>query len=103
MRSRFVVATESTTSTEDKMFKERLLSTFPGINWWHRFGGFWLFSDAHGRLDAATLRDVAQDVFSSPKILVIELRDDGYDTWAAVGPADGIDEMYKWLQKHWRQ
>ncbi|SRR5712692_912534 len=100
MKKRFIVATNATTAIEDKAFKDKLAAEFPGVGWWHRLDELWLILDHQGRFDAKRLRDIASEVFSGKKLLVIEINEVG-DTWAGLGTSATVKEMFEWLHTQW--
>jgi len=101
MRKRFVVATNATTTIQDKAFKDQLKARFQGLAWWHRFDELWLIADDQGRFSAKQLRDVCRECFPGKKVLVLEINDEG-DTWAALGLLPTAKETFAWLHTNWK-
>lgn len=101
MKRRFIVGTNSTTVEQDREFKDKVLAEFPGLGWWHRLDELWLICDRYGRFDAQRLRDIAKDIFSGQKVLVLELNEKG-DTWAGSAPTSVVKETFQWLHSSWK-
>jgi hypothetical protein len=71
-----------------------------GFGWWHWLPGVWLITDVSGNFTAASLRDAIQKMFPDTESVVLELRQDGTDTWAAFGPKPPKN-MLTWLHENW--
>jgi len=101
MRKRFIVLLNTTTAEQNTKFRDEFIK--PSFGWWHWFPDCWLLTDAAGRFTAAAIRDEVRKHFSGSFTLVVELRDDGTDTWSGFGMNTAEKNMFKWIKENWEK
>lgn len=98
MNKRFVVGLSSSTPEQEQNFVAWLTGSY---GWWHWVTNFWIITDTNGLLTAQSLRDKINEVFRDAQTFVIELRDDGTESWAGTVPAAQRDRARDWLNRWW--
>jgi len=100
MKKQFVIALNSTTEEQEKMFLEYIKSN--GFGWWHWIDNFWLVVDTQDKLSAEKLRDDLENIFPKVRKLVIEIFSES-STWAGYGPNGEQRNMFNWLHNTWKE
>src|SRR5262249_25491583 len=99
---RFIVSIDTATATQIKSIHENVIAKLAGTGWWHWLNNTWLISDPTNNHTAEAIRDKIYKAVPSINCLVVELRRDGTDTWAGVGPDDvKPDTFSSWLNQNW--
>lgn len=98
MKKRFIVMLQDSTKESSDAFLGKIKEW--NISWWHWLPTSWLLSDQTGKLSADIIRDTVNEVFGCHN-MVIEIRDDGTDTWAGFGPKGEKRNMFNWMQETW--
>lgn len=98
MKKRFVVALDSHTAAQDKLFKDYIAKG--GYGWWYWINGFWLLVDTSGKLNAEKLRVDLGEIYPAVRLMVLEITGQS-DTWAGFGPSGEEKNMFTWLRQHW--
>jgi hypothetical protein len=101
MKKRFVLLLDTTTAEQNKNFLDQIKKA--GFNWWHWIQDAWLLVDSTGEWTSARVRDLASEYYPGVDKLVLELRDDGTDTWGSYGPKTEKRDMAKWLKTNWKR
>lgn len=99
MKKRFIVAVDSSTPEQEQAFREWIA----GRGWWHWLNNFWLIADSSGEMTASEILDRVRGCYPNVDCVVLELRPDGTDTWAAFGPYSDKRNMFNWLRRNWKQ
>ena len=101
MKKRFILAIDSPTEEETKAFQEGVVKELGW--WWHWISNAWLLSNAAADVSAAQIRDLANLHFPGVNKIVLEMRDDGTDTWSGYGPTKPERDMFKWIKENWKK
>jgi hypothetical protein len=101
MKNRFIVAIDSTTSAQNKAFKEYLQSAAE-LGWWHWLSNLWLIIDNSGKWSAISLRDKVKEFYPKEHLVIFVIGESG-DTWAGFGPSTSQRDMFRWLRAYWKK
>jgi hypothetical protein len=97
MKKRFMVVINRATPENERSITD--LFSNKGLGWWHWLKNIWLISDPNGTLSATAVRDSISQILPATHSLVIEIDNNGVDTWAARGT--NAEQMFSWLHKNW--
>ena len=82
---RFIVLLDSATPEHDKEFKKWVKER--GFGYWHWLSQSWLLTSTDRYVTASDVRDKVMEIYDEcRRLLVLELRGTGHDTWSGFGP-----------------
>lgn len=100
MKKRFIVALDSSTSEQDKIFINYLKAK--NVGWWHWLNNLWLIYTDTGDLTARKIRDDLNVIYPTTNKIIFELSGDS-DTWSGFGPSSEERNMFKWIHENWKK
>lgn len=98
MNKRFIILIDNTDSDKDDKFIEFVKEE--KLGWWHYLNNSWLIKTSK-EIRAKDLRDKVREIYNE-NCLVIEIREDGADTWSGFGPKGENRNMFTWIHKNWK-
>ena len=103
MKKRYIVCINNSNSYWEKKFVNYLKKN--SLGWWHWIDGVWLVTDYYGRLSSEIIRNDLMDIFPNIRIMVIQLNQNGTDTWHSAGTAspEENEKMFNWLHEFWKR
>jgi hypothetical protein len=102
MKKLFIVTSNPTEDEQDKLFQEWLE---PRFVWWHWLNQTWLLVDEDGIYQAKDIRDNLLLCSPRTRMLVLEFREDGTNTWSGYGPRSETDtqnNMFSWIKENFK-
>ncbi len=101
MKRRFIVAVDSSTKEQNEAFRDCVVEW--GVAWWHWLDNAWLICDREGVLTADEIRDALYTTHVHESCLVVQLDENGGETWSGYGPKGEGRNMFNWLRRTWAE
>lgn len=105
MRRRLIV-TIGYASTEQRNRIHLFIKESVGKGWWHWLPDTWLITTEDDDLTAKGIRDGVKRLAPRARCLVLELREDGTETWSGYNgkfyPSGSSRSMFDWIKSSWK-
>ena len=101
MKKRFIILLNSGSAQQNAEFVKFIKGDDIAGGYWHWLNNSWLMVTQNVNMTSEIIRDKLREIYPGVHNLVLELREDGTDTWNGFGPSGEDKNMFKWIHANW--